>query len=115
MVSARDPEALVFVGPRGGILRRRFAERTFAPAVARAELDRSLTFHGLRHAAITTMVELGVHPRVMQGRAGHATSKVTMELYAHVPESADRQAAEWLDRHYRRSDGDEHHDSIKRQ
>jgi integrase len=60
-----------------------------------------LTFRGLRHAAITTMVELGVHPRVMQGRAGHATSKLTMELYAHVTESADRQAAELLDRHYR--------------
>jgi integrase len=98
---AGDPEALVFVGPRGGILRRRFGERTFAPAVVKAGLDPSLTFHGLRHAAITTMVELGVHPRVMQGRAGHATSKLTMELYAHVTESADRQAAESLDRHYR--------------
>jgi len=97
-----DPEALVFVGPRGGVLRRRFGERTFAPAVVKAGLDPSLTFHGLRHAAITTMVELGVHPRVMQGRAGHATSKLTMELYAHVPELADRQAAESLDRHYRR-------------
>lgn len=96
------PDALVFVGPRGGILRRRFGERIFAPAVARAGLDKSLTFHGLRHAAITAMVEVGVHPRVMQGRAGHATSKLTMELYAHVPESADREAAEALDRCYRR-------------
>jgi integrase len=98
---AGDPEGLVFVGPRGGVLRRRFGERTFAPAVVKAGLDPSLTFRGLRHAAITTMVELGVHPRVMQGRAGHATSKLTMELYAHVTESADRQAAELLDRHYR--------------
>ena len=82
-----DPEALVFVGPKGGVLRRRFGERVFAPAVAKRGLDESLTFHGLRHAAISTMVELGVHPRVMQGRAGHATAKLTMELYAHVPES----------------------------
>ena len=102
-ILAGDPEGLVFVGPRGGILRRRFAERTFAPAVTRAGLDHSLTFHGLRHAAITTMVELGVHPRVMQGRAGHATSKLTMELYAHVPEAADRQAAEQLDTFYRQA------------
>ena len=97
---AGDREALVFVGPRGGVLRRRFGERTFAPAVVKAGLDPLLTFHGLRHAAITTMVELGVYPRVMQGRAGHATSQLTMELYAHVTESADRQA-ELLDRHYR--------------
>lgn len=99
---AGDGGALLFVGSRGGVLRRRFAERTFKPAVMRAGLDPSLTFHGLRHAAITTMVELGVHPRVMQGRAGHATAKMTMELYAHVPEEADRRMAEALDSHYRR-------------
>jgi integrase len=52
---AGDREALVFVGPRGGVLRRRFGERTFAPAVVKAGLDPLLTFHGLRHAAITTM------------------------------------------------------------
>lgn len=102
-VAAFD-DALIFVGPRGGVLRRRFADRVFAPAVKRAKLDPSLTFHGLRHAAITTMVELGVHPRVMQGRAGHATAKLTMELYAHVPEEADRQTAEALERLYRPSE-----------
>jgi len=96
-----DPDALVFVGPRGGVLRRRFGERIFAPAVDRAGLDPSLTFHGLRHVAITAMVDAGVHPRVMQGRAGHANSKLTMELYAHVPESADRQAAKALEEYYR--------------
>ncbi len=46
-----DPFALVYVGPQGGILRRRFAERTFNPAVVKAGLNPSLTFHGLRHAA----------------------------------------------------------------
>lgn len=57
-----DRLALVFVGPRGGILRRRFAERTFRPAVERAGLDPSLTFHGLRHVAISTLVDENVHP-----------------------------------------------------
>lgn len=99
--AAGDDKALVFVGPRGGVLRRRFGERIFAPAVRRVGLDPTLTFHGLRHAAVTSMVELGVHPRVMQGRAGHATAKLTMELYAHVPEEADRQAADALGRLHR--------------
>ncbi len=49
-----DRLALAFVGPRGGVLRRRFAERTFRPAVERAGLDPSLTFHSLRHVAIST-------------------------------------------------------------
>ena len=96
-----EPDALVFVGPRGGVLRRRFGERILAPAVARAGIDPSLTFHALRHVAITAMVDAGVHPRVMQGRAGHATSKLTMELYAHVPDSADRQAAKALEQYHR--------------
>jgi integrase len=96
-----DPEALIFVGPREGVLRRRFGERVFAPAVKRAGLDPSLTFHAFRHVAITAMVDAGVHPRVMQGRAGHATAKLTMELYAHVPDAADRLAAEALEQHFR--------------
>jgi len=36
---------------RGGVLRRRFAERTFRSALERAGLDPSLTFRGLRHVA----------------------------------------------------------------
>jgi integrase len=92
-----DLQALVFVGPQGGTLRRRFAERTFKPALAKAGLDPSLTFHGLRHVAMSTLVDENVHPRVMQSRAGHASSKLTMELYAHVTDSADRDAADALD------------------
>jgi len=99
--SAAEQDALVFVGPRGGVLRRRFGERQLGPAVERAGLAPGLTFHALRHAAITAMVDAGVHPRVMQGRAGHATSKLTMELYAHVPDAADRLAAQALQEYYR--------------
>jgi integrase len=96
-----DPTALVFVGERGAILRRRFAERTFKPAVAKAGLDASLTFHGLRHVAMSTLVDTNVHPRVMHSRAGHASSKLTMELYAHVTDTADRDAANALDERFR--------------
>lgn len=98
-----DREALLFVGPRGGTLRRRFAERTFRAAVERAGLDPSLTFHGLRHVAMSALVEENVHPRVMQRRAGHSTSKLTMELYAHVTDDADRRAAEALDERFRQA------------
>ena len=97
---AGDREALVFVGPRGGLLRRRFAERTFKPAVERAGLDPSITFHGLRHVAMSILVDENVHPRVMQSRAGHASSKLTLELYAHVTEGADRDAADALENRF---------------
>ncbi len=65
-----DPDALIFVGPKGGVLRRRFCERILRPAATRAGLD-GLTFHGLRHAATTSLVDVGVHPRVMAARIGH--------------------------------------------
>jgi integrase len=105
-----DQGDLVFVGPRGGILRRRFGERAFRPAVRRARLDPSVTFHALRHVAMSALVDENVHPRVMQGRAGHASSRLTMELYAHVSEGADQDAALALENRFRPalSDGNGH-------
>ncbi len=88
---------LVFTSPQGGPLRRYFQERVFKPAVTKAGVAENLTFHGLRHVAASLMVEQGEHPRVIQARLGHATARLSMELYAHVPESADRNVAVHLD------------------
>lgn len=96
----READVLVFVGPKGSPLRRTFAARTFAPAVERAGLPAALTFHGLRHVATTFMVEAGEHPRVIQHRLGHATARLSMELYAHVPTASDRSVAIRLDEHF---------------
>lgn len=98
-------EDLVFVSAEGGPLRRSFAYRTFIPAVAAAELDPDVTFHGLRHVATSLMVEAGEHPRVIQHRLGHATARLSMELYAHVPEAADREAANHLDARFTKGTG----------
>jgi integrase len=93
--NAHDPEALIFLGPRGGILRRRFGARILRPAAARAGLP-GLTFHGLRHAATSSLVDIGVHPRVMASRIGHGTVRTTMEIYARSSDTADREAARLL-------------------
>jgi integrase len=69
----------------------------FNPAVRRGALPEELTFHGLRHVATTFLVEAGEHPRVIQYRLGHATTRLSMELYAHVPEATDRNVASNLD------------------
>lgn len=91
------PGDLVFVGRNGAPLRRSFAARHFGPAVERAGLDPAVTFHGLRHVATSFMVDSREHPRVMQTRLGHASSKLTIELYAHVSGDTDRAAADRLD------------------
>lgn len=93
----RADDHLFFVGPKGGVLRRSFAAWTFTPAVVVASIDERVTFHGLRHVAASLMVEAGVPPRVIQQRLGHATARLSMELYAHAPEAADRDVAAALD------------------
>jgi len=99
---ATGPDALIFVGPKGGVLRRRFGERVLRPAVVAAGLD-GLTFHGLRHAAASSLVDVGVHPRVMAARIGHGTVKTTMEVYARASNSADREAAGLLQERFTRA------------
>lgn len=91
--SQPEPNDLIFRGPRGGILRRRFGERILRPAVRRAGLPESLTFHALRHVAVTAMAEAGVPYNVTQHRVGHSTARLTMELYSHRTTEADRAAA----------------------
>lgn len=38
----------------------------------------------LRHTFLTVAARNGVHPSVMQHLAGHATSRITMDIYTHV-------------------------------
>lgn len=98
--NAAGSDALVFVGPRGGILRRTFLKRVLRPAAARAGLPGSLTFHGLRHLAVTSMAEAGVPYNVTQVRAGHSTARMTVEVYSHRSTEADRAAARALDAYF---------------
>ena len=55
--------------------------------------------HELRHSYLTELARAGVHPKVMQELAGHANSKITMDIYTHVNMEGKRQAAEQLRRH----------------
>jgi integrase len=106
-----DSESLVFVGPRGGVLRRRFVERVLRPAAGRVRADAvaqgrthtapsGLTFHALRHVAVTAMADAGVPFNVTQRRVGHSTARMTMERYSHRSSEADRSAAGALHRHF---------------
>lgn len=91
--ASATPDDLIFTGPKGGLLRRSFLARTLKPAVARAGLPETITFHGLRHVATSLMVATGEHPRVIQARLGPADPHLSMGLYAHVPDELDRAAA----------------------
>lgn len=89
------PDDLMFTAPAGGPLRAaNFRLRVWAPAIEAAGLG-DLTFHGLRHVAASFTG--GEHPRVIQHRLGHSTARLSLELYAHVSEAADREAASHLE------------------
>lgn len=75
---------------RPDVLSKRFGK------VARRE-GLGLTFHGLRHGYATLMLTSGVSLKVTQGLLGHSTFAITADLYTHVAEKADTEAAGRLD------------------
>lgn len=41
-------------------------------------------FYSLRHTHATILLELGVHPKIVQERLGHSSIRITMDTYSHV-------------------------------
>jgi integrase len=57
-------------------------------------------FHDLRHTHATQLLASGTHPKVVQERLGHSTITVTMDLYSHVSDTIQSDAAARLDNAY---------------
>jgi integrase len=68
----------------------------FKGLVAKLDIPR-ITFHGLRHSHATQLLRAGIHPKVAQERLGHSTIAMTMDLYSHVTESMQEDAAALVD------------------
>src|SRR5262245_12732671 len=58
-------------------------------------------FHDLRHSHATQLLADGVHPKVAQERLGHSTITTTMDLYSHVTDTMQANAAARLDAAFR--------------
>jgi integrase len=59
-------------------------------------------FHSLRHTHATELLASGVHPKVASERLGHATIAMTLDLYSHVTESMQVDAAAKIDAIFQR-------------
>ena len=66
-------------------------------AIRKTELPR-LTFHGLRHTAISLMAVEGVPITTTMAIVGHKTMRMTAERYSHVPDKSKREAMEKVGR-----------------
>ena len=91
------PSTLIFPDAKGGPIRKQnLVRRSFRPLLERAGIRR-IRFHDLRHTAATLLLAEGVHPKVVQERLGHATISLTLDVYSHVVEGMQKEAASKLD------------------
>ncbi len=61
-----------------------------------AGIDPSWRLHDLRHWSATVAISGGTDVRTVAGRLGHANAAMTLRVYAHAVEAADRKLGEQL-------------------
>ena len=88
---------LVFPNRDGGVQSLEPITRRFNRAVRDAELP-AIRFHDLRHTAATLMLEGMVPLKVVSERLGHTKVSTTSDLYQHVGETMQEQAADVMER-----------------
>lgn len=88
---------LVFAGVDGRPLNPDYIGcQYFSRLISRADVPQ-INFHGLRHTHATLLVTEGVPLKTVSARLGHSSIKITGDIYSHVLDRMDRQAAEEFD------------------
>lgn len=87
----------VFTTRRGTWLAGDNVRRTFKALLRAAGLAETTRIHDLRHAMATIWLSQGVPVKVVSERLGHASTAITLQLYAHVLPGIQQAAAERLD------------------
>jgi integrase len=84
---AIKPATLVFSTIEGELLR----PRNITKAWSRLVPDKS--FHSLRHAHASMLINAGVDILTISRRLGHSAAAITLDVYGHLCEGADAAAA----------------------
>ncbi len=84
-------QGIMFTSTIGTPLDQRNVLREFRGVLTKAGLPQ-IRFHDLRHTAATLLLELGIHPKVVQEILGHSSISVTMDTYSHVAPKLQREA-----------------------
>lgn len=88
---------LLFAAPEGGLLRLNlFRRRSWYPAV-RASVGEPMRPHDLRHTHVALLIAAGEDPYIISQRLGHASIRTTYDVYGHLFEGRDRNAADALE------------------
>ncbi|WP_432187700.1 site-specific integrase [Streptomyces sp. Tue6028] len=86
---------LVFVGARGGVLRRNNFRRICLRALASTGLG-DVHFHDLRHTGNTLAATGGATTRELMHRMGHSSVRAAL-VYQHLVNGRDHQIADYVD------------------
>jgi integrase len=94
-------ETLVCARADGEPLQPQSLTHQFTRLISRVPDIPRVRFHDLRHSHATQLLLAGVHPKVAQERLGHASITTTIDLYSHVTETMQTDAAARLDQAWR--------------
>ncbi len=93
-----EPEAWIFPAPEGGPIRRTaWMRRIWKPALTGANLNHNLGTHTLRRSQVALLIAQGEHPKVIADRLGHTSVRTVLDVYGHLYEGADIEAATRLE------------------
>lgn len=86
----------IFRSPKGGYLRHsNFSKRYFKPAASKLGLPK-LTFHHLRHSAISQLAHNGANMVAVSKLVGHSKPSTTLKIYTHEVNGSFEQVTETL-------------------
>lgn len=86
----------VFTTRHGTPLEPSNVRRHFHRVLAQAGLPK-LRVHDMRHTAASLMIALGIPPKVVSEILGHSSTRLTLDLYGHLYDSARIEAASKMD------------------
>jgi integrase len=84
--------AYVFTAENGAALDPESVTRYFRQAVGKSMLP-PIRLHDLRHTHATLALQVGIHPKVVSERLGHATVSITLDTYSHAIPAMQEEAA----------------------
>jgi integrase len=94
-------ETLLCARADGLPMQPRSLTHEFTRLVSRIKTLPRVRYHDLRHTHATQLLLAGVHPKVAQERLGHSTITTTLDLYSHVTETMQEDAAGRIDAAFR--------------
>ena len=92
---AKTNDQYVFPSPNGGPISPDSVNNMLKRVLERAGIPK-VRFHDLRHTFATIALQNGVDIKTVSGMLGHFSAGFTLDTYAHVTTSAQKEAAQTM-------------------